>query len=1174
MASKPKKRSPAIKRTPRRKKGDPKGAVSGARGLPKQEKAKDTRPFSDAVAAQILDLSDEAIISVDEAQAISRFNKGAARIFGYTQDEIVGRSLVLLLPDQFVEAHRGHIARFAVSPVSSHLVARRGRVWGRRKDGSEFPAEATISKLEVAGKKTFTVFLRDVTGRWNLEQELERKNSILSTQNETSLDATVLVDEDGKIVSFNQKFVDLWAIPGEVIESQSDERAIQSVLDKLEQPQEFVERVRYLYDHKEEKSQDVIRTKDGRSIERFTSPVFGHEGRYFGRVWYFRDITERQRAEDALRRTVTELSEAQRVAHVGSWRLDLATDQVVWSEELYRMLHLEPESTPPPYTEHQRLFAPESWEQLNAALLRTRETGVPYELELEMVRADGSRGWMLARGEPLRDEDNRIIALRGTAQDITDRKRAEQNLQQREVQLRAFLNESPSLMFMKDMQGRYVFVNDRFKQAFGLRPEQILFHTDAEIFPQEQATRFVAQDARALSTRSAFVAEEVAHYLDGPHTSLTAKFPIFDVDGTIINLGGIATDVTDWKRAVVSLERANRALRVLSAVNQALTRAESEHALLGRVCDIMVDLGGYRMAWIGFLEHDEGKSIRPVAQTGYEAGYLQGVAITWADTERGRGPTGTAARTGKIQVSMNIGSDPRMAVWRDDALKRGYASSIALPLVHETVTIGVLSIYARETDAFQDDEVRLLEELAADLAFGIVTHRSLVERHRAEARAERLANYDLLTELPNRVQLIIRLGAAIEDARLHGYPLALLTLGIDRFSEIQDGIGIAGADELLKNVASRLLMVAGEGNFLARIAGELFALVIPKADARLTRMSAARLQEIVSNPFEFAGIPLDVQATIGVALYPAHGADPDSLIRRSDIAIRQARAAGTGYAVYSGENETESPSRLTLLADLRRAIKDDGLVLFYQPKIDVLSGTVCGVEALVRWQHPERGLVPPNDFIPLAEHTGLIRPITYWVMEAALKQIADWRRLGIEIPIAMNVSPNNLRDPEFLEHLEALRANSGASFDSLELELTETAVMEDPARSHAALARIGDMGARISIDDFGTGHSSLSYIATLPVHALKIDRSFVLNMMQQPRHRAVVAAAISLAHSLGLRVVAEGIETAGQAEALIGQGCDELQGYFFCKPLPADQFVRWQAGFVWEQSGLAGPKRP
>ncbi len=1043
MAGRPKTRSPAIKRTSRQKKRGPKGVVVGARYLVKRKKTNYALRTSDAVLAEILDLADDAIISIDEAQVISRFNRGAARIFGYVPDEIIGQSLDLLIPDQFVEAHRRHIVQFADSPGSSRPMALRGQVLGRRKDGSEFPAEASISKLEVAGKKTFTVFLRDVTERWNLEHELERKNSILSTQQETSLDAILLVNEHGKIVSFNRRFVDLWGIPDEVIASRSDERALQSVLDKLEAPREFIERVTYLYEHKEEKCRDVIRTKDGRTVDRFTAPVVGSEGEYYGRIWYFRDITERQRAE--------------------------------------------------------------------------------------------------------------------------------QDLRYREAQLRTFLNESPSLMFMKDTEGRYVFVNDRFKEAYGLTTEQVLSHTDAEIFSAGQAAQFAAHDARVFAGRTPVEVEEAAQYTDGLHTNLVAKFPIFDDGGKIINWGAIATDITDWNRAVLSLKRANRALRVLSAVNQALIRAESEHVLLDQVCKVLVELGGYRMAWIGFVEHDERKSIRPVAQTGYEAGYLGGVAITWADTERGRGPTGTAVRTGTLQVSKNIGADPRMAAWRDDALKRDYASSIALPLVSETVTFGVLSIYAKETDAFDFEEVTLLEELAADLAFGIATHRSNVERHRAEARAERLANFDSLTELPNRVQLIIRLGAAIEGARLRGEPLALMTLSVDRFSEIQDGIGIAGSDDLLKNIASRLRNAVDHGNFLARIADESFALVIPKADAGLARASVARLQEVMINPFEFAGIPLDVQSTIGVALFPSHGADPDSLIRRSDIAIRQARAAGADYALYSGESETESPTHLTLLAELRKAIRDGGLLLFYQPKIDVHAGRVCGVEALVRWQHPERGLVPPNDFIPLAEHTGLIRPITYWVMDAALKQIVDWRQCGIEIPIAVNVSPNNLRDPEFLGYLEALRVISGANFGLLELELTETALMEDPARSHEVLARIRDLGVRISIDDFGTGYSSLSYIATLPVHALKIDRVFVHNMMQQARHRAVVAAAISLAHSLGLKVVAEGIESADQAQALIQQDCDELQGYLFCRPLPPDEFARWQFEFAWERFGLGGP---
>jgi diguanylate cyclase len=308
-------------------------------------------------------------------------------------------------------------------------------------------------------------------------------------------------------------------------------------------------------------------------------------------------------------------------------------------------------------------------------------------------------------------------------------------------------------------------------------------------------------------------------------------------------------------------------------------------------------------------------------------------------------------------------------------------------------------------------------------------------------------------------------------------------------------------------------------------------------------------------------------------MYPAHGASADALIRRSDIAVRRARTAGIEYALYSGTGETETPQRLILLAELRKAIKDDELLLYYQPKIDVRARAVSAVEALVRWPHPARGMVPPKDFIPQAEQTGLIKPLTDWVLGAAWKQISHWQRLGIEMPIAVNVSPNTLRDPDFLKQLVALGTQAGARLDLLQLEITESALMEDPEQSHEVLSRIRDLGIQIFLDDFGTGYSSLSYIAALPIHAVKIDRSFIIRMMQHERHRAVVIAAISLAHSLGMTVTAEGVETADQAKAVIELGCDEIQGFFFSKPLPAPEFIRWKANLRWGQFGLPSGQR-
>jgi EAL domain-containing protein (putative c-di-GMP-specific phosphodiesterase class I) len=303
-------------------------------------------------------------------------------------------------------------------------------------------------------------------------------------------------------------------------------------------------------------------------------------------------------------------------------------------------------------------------------------------------------------------------------------------------------------------------------------------------------------------------------------------------------------------------------------------------------------------------------------------------------------------------------------------------------------------------------------------------------------------------------------------------------------------------------------------------------------------------------------------------MFPTHGANADALIRRSDIAVRRARAAGIEYALYSGRGETETPQRLILLAELRKAIKDDELLLYYQPKIDVRAGAVSAVEALVRWPHAERGMVPPKDFIPAAEQTGLIKPLTDWVLAAAWKQINHWHRLGIDIPVAVNVSPNILRGPDLLKQLIALDTREGARLDLLQLEVTESALMEDPQQSHDILSRVRDLGIQVFLDDFGTGYSSLSYIAALPIHAVKIDRSFIIRMMQHERHRAVVIAAISLAQSLGMRVIAEGVETADQANAVIELGCDEIQGFFFSKPMPAAELPRWRADFRWARFGL------
>ncbi len=306
---------------------------------------------------------------------------------------------------------------------------------------------------------------------------------------------------------------------------------------------------------------------------------------------------------------------------------------------------------------------------------------------------------------------------------------------------------------------------------------------------------------------------------------------------------------------------------------------------------------------------------------------------------------------------------------------------------------------------------------------------------------------------------------------------------------------------------------------------------------------------------------LDVNASIGIALYPDHAADPEVLFLRASIAAGEGKSKGSGYTVYAGSSEIEDPQRLALISELRHAIETDQLVLYYQPKVNIAEGRVCGAEALVRWQHPERGLVPPFEFISIAEQTGLIKPLTYWVINAALRQCAVWEKQGLELPVAVNLSTHNLLDPEFLGRVRDLFDTWGLPAGRLQMEITESTLMEDPEFALEVCTTLKEMQVPLFIDDFGTGYSSLAYLANLPVQALKIDRAFVIEMATHADHLAIVASTISLAHALKMKVVAEGVEDEEQAQTLRDLKCDEIQGYLYSPPLPAESFELWVTEF-------------
>jgi len=442
-----------------------------------------------------------------------------------------------------------------------------------------------------------------------------------------------------------------------------------------------------------------------------------------------------------------------------------------------------------------------------------------------------------------------------------------------------------------------------------------------------------------------------------------------------------------------------------------------------------------------------------------------------------------------------------------------------------------------------------------EIVGAVVTFTDITERRLAETSLQHQAWHDVLTGLPNRTRLRVELDRLMAaDAN---ETFALLLIDLDRFKEVNDTIGHPCGDLLLQQVGPRLRVELREADTVTRLGGDEFVVLLRGADTERAAAVAARLVMALERPFELDGFGVAIGGSIGIALYPEHGADADSLLREADIAMYAAKDARSGYTIYAPDTDRHSRERLGLLADLRQAIDGGDLLVHYQPQMDVRTGLLTAVEALVRWPHPTRGLLPPDEFIPLAERTRLIQPLSRWILAAALRQCAAWRANGLDVPVSVNMSVYDLRDHDLPDVIDEALSKYGVPPDRLRIEITESSLMANPPRAREILARLRARGVQISIDDFGIGYSSLAYLKNLPVDELKIDRSFVHEMAVDVGSRAIVRAIIDLADSLKLRVVAEGVEDEATLAALAGLGCDVAQGFYFARPMPPADLARW-----------------
>ena len=847
----------------------------------------------------------------------------------------------------------------------------------------------------------------------------------------------------------------------------------------------------------------------------------------------------------------------------------------------------------------------------------------------------------------------------------------EQRLQASRARFMALVAGSSDLIALLNERAELEYANPAAERLLGLVPEDFIGRNMLELVHPDDLEIVAAALSRDLAQPGVHppaVYRLQAASGEWRHLEVTATNCLDDpaIGGIVIN----ARDISEQTNLT-------RALRTLGQANQTLVHASDETSLLVDTCKTIVDAGGYRLAWIGYAEHDAECTVRPVAWSGH-LDYLNEIHVSWGDNERGNGPIGTAIRSGSVQVAEDLRHTGAALENLTAVAKYGFLTSCVLPLRVGGEVIGALSIYAVEPRAFGPSEVGLLSELGDALAYGIGRLRDadslhaseerfrvlagsspigilevssatlveyanpraakiagrdveelmgrgwidavhpedapallgLVERGRsnsedvtttfrvlrldgeirhvrmaASARdpeldsgyvvtvedvteevmaQEELAHqafHDTLTGLPNRALFLDRLNQELAQHRRGGPKIAVLFLDLDRFKIVNDSLGHEMGDAVLKELGERFTYAVRAGETAARFSGDAFIFIIRDVrDIQDSVIAAKRLLALLELPIHRAGEDLSVTGSIGIVI-PTADADAGIILRDADTAMYQAKeAGGNTYALFDEDLHRRSVARLTMEGELRRALARNELEVHYQPAVEPASGRPLAAEALIRWNHPTRGMVPPLEFISVAEDSGLIKPIGNWVFEQSMSQLASWDaqeggpRLFV---LAVNLSARQLADPETPNMVREVLERYGIAANRSALEITESAVMADNESTRSSLKAFQDLGLQVAIDDFGTGYSSLAYLHTLPVTTVKVDRSFIGRLGGVDDSTPVVHAIVEMSHAMGLGVVAEGVEDAQQGFRVAKLGCDLAQGFYWAQPMRAADFADW-----------------
>ncbi len=722
------------------------------------------------------------------------------------------------------------------------------------------------------------------------------------------------------------------------------------------------------------------------------------------------------------------------------------------------------------------------------------------------------------------------------------RRSALRQLAASEERFRSVAEATQEWIWEIDEHHTYTFSSPAVEQILGYSPQELIGRHWLDILPPPARAILTEQLQRGSREKRGWrhLELELPHAKEGSRWLDISALPLFDAAGSMMGFRGMARDITQHRLQQERIARLSRIQAVLSGINSTIVRVRDRLELFREACRIAVQQGGFRMAWMGAVEPGASRAT-PLVYEGVAEGYLSDITESLGDLVEDPGLVGKAIRSKKMVFANDIRSDPH-TVFRNAALARGYRSLIALPLLVGDQAAAVLVLYAAEPGAFDHEELKLLKELAGDISFAL----DFIGK---EEQLTYVSYYDTLTGLPNRRLFFDRLAQALHGAPTERREMAVMLIDVRRFKQINDTLGRHAGDRVLKVLGDRVRNITAESGIPARISGDRFAVAVPYPRGPTT---VRRIVDSFAQPLMIDEIELCPSVKIGVALYPTDAETAEALFDNAEAALKRAKDAAGPYLFYSPEMHARVAQRLYLESRLRKAVSERQFVLYYQTKVDLTTRQIRGLEALIRWQDPDQGLVAPVDFVPLLEESGLIVDVGLWVIEQAVADTRAWRDRDLFVPrVAVNVSEVQLRQPNFVAAIFKALGARPVRDAGIDLEITESMVAQNADKNVQKLSQLRAAGLQVFMDDFGTGYSGLSQIAHLPLDALKIDRAFVNDMTTSAEHLAIVSAIVNLAKALGIFVVAEGVETEEQAARLHALGCDEAQGYLFGRPLPA-----------------------